>query len=124
MSLPPIFEVVVGLVVVYYILGAVVSTVTQIVTESLETRGAALEKYLLQMAGDKTVDLTNLPQIKALRPIRYANWWSCPGIGRGGEKGRKDPGRYARERLLRCRRVDRPAEHERPGPAHHHQQTT
>ena len=81
MSLPPIFEVIVGLVVVYYILGAVVSTVTQIVTESLETRGAALEKYLLQMAGDKTVDLTNLPQIKALRPIRYANWWNVLGAG-------------------------------------------
>jgi len=74
MSVPPIFELVIGMVVVYYVLGAIVSTITQIVTDSLETRGAALEKYLKQIAGDKTIDLTNLPQIKALRPVRYANW--------------------------------------------------
>jgi hypothetical protein len=29
--------------------------------------------YLQKIAGDKTVDLTNLPQIKALQPIRYKN---------------------------------------------------
>ncbi|MBI3738715.1 MAG: hypothetical protein HY258_06685, partial [Chloroflexi bacterium] len=28
---------------------------------------------------EKTVDLTNLPQIKALKPIRYANWWNVFG---------------------------------------------
>jgi hypothetical protein len=91
MSVPQIFEVVVGLVVVYYILGAIVSTVTQIVTESLETRGAALEQYLLKIAGDKTVDLTNLPQIKALRPIRYANWWNVFGAGVEEKKIEKIP---------------------------------
>jgi hypothetical protein len=91
MSVPQLFEVVVGLVVVYYILGAVVSTVTQIVTESLETRGAALEQYLLKIAGDKTVDLTNLPQIKALRPIRYANWWNVLGAGTEEKKVEKIP---------------------------------
>jgi len=91
MSVPQLFEVVIGLVVVYYILGAVVSTVTQIVTESLETRGAALEQYLLKFAGAKTVDLTNLPQIKALRPIRYANWWNVFGAGTEEKKVEKIP---------------------------------
>jgi len=81
MSFPQVFEVVLGLILIYYILGAVVSTITKIITETFETRGAALQMYLLQIAGDKTVDLTNLPQIKALRPIRYANWWNVFGAG-------------------------------------------
>jgi hypothetical protein len=91
MSVPQLFEVAVGLIVVYYVLGAVVSTITQIVTESLETRGAALEQYLLKLAGDKTVDLTNLPQIKSLRPIRYANWWNVLGAGVEEKKVEKIP---------------------------------
>ncbi|HEX2696073.1 MAG TPA: hypothetical protein VHM28_00090, partial [Anaerolineales bacterium] len=61
------------------IMGSIVSMVSQVIMESVETRGLALEKYLKKIAGDKTVDLTNLPQIKALRPIRYANWWSVFG---------------------------------------------
>ena len=81
MSFPQIAEVIIGLVLVYYVLGVVVSTLTQIINESLETRGAALEKYLRQVAGERTIDLTNLPQIRALRPIRYANWWNVFGAG-------------------------------------------
>ncbi len=84
MSFPQILEVVVGLVVVYYILGSIVSTIVQMITESLETRGVALEKFLLQAAGGKYIDLKNLPQIKALRPIRYANWWNVFGAGARG----------------------------------------
>jgi hypothetical protein len=91
MSFPQIFEVAIGLILVYYIMGAIVSTVTKIVTESLETRGVALEKYLVRIAGDKTVDLTNLPQIKALRPIRYANWWNVLGAGTEEKKVEKIP---------------------------------
>jgi hypothetical protein len=91
MSLPQVLEVVVGLVVVYYILGSIVSTIVQVINESLETRGAALEKYLLQAAGAKTVDLKNLPQIKALRPIRYANWWNVFGAGTEEKKVEKIP---------------------------------
>lgn len=91
MSLPQILEVVVGLVVVYYILGSIVSTITQIINESFETRGAALEKYLLQAAGDKAVELKNLPQIRALRPIRYANWWNVLGAGTEAKKVEKIP---------------------------------
>ena len=81
MSFPQVAGVLLGLVLVYYVLGIVVSTIVQIINESLETRGLALEKYLRQIAGDKLIDLTNLPQIKALRPIRYANWWNVFGAG-------------------------------------------
>ncbi len=91
MSFPQLLEVVIGLVLVYYVLGAIVSTITKIINESLETRGAALEKYLIQAVGDKTVDLTNLPQIKALRPIRYANWWNVFGAGTEEKRVEKIP---------------------------------
>ncbi len=91
MSFPQIFEVAVGLILIYYIMGAIVSTITQIVTELLETRGVALEKYLVKIAGDKTFDLTSLPQIRALRPIRYANWWNVLGAGTEEKKVEKIP---------------------------------
>ena len=81
MSIPQILEVAIGLIFIYYILGALVSLMTQVVMESLQTRGVALEKYLKIMAGDMAVDLTNLPQIKALRPIRFARWWNIFGAG-------------------------------------------
>ncbi len=93
MSFPQIVEVVVGLVLIYYILGAVVSTITKILTETLETRGVALEKYLRMIAGEKTLDLTNLPQIKALRPIRYANWWNVFGAGTEEKRVERIPAR-------------------------------
>lgn len=79
MSFPQILEVVVGLILVYYIMGSIVSMISQMIMDSLETRGAALEKYLTKIAGDKTVDLTSLPQIRALQPIRYAHWWKLFG---------------------------------------------
>lgn len=91
MSFPQILEVAVGLVLIYYILGSIVSTVTQMVNESLETRGVALERYLRRIAGDKTLDLTNLPQIKALRPIRYTNWWNVFGAGTAEKKLERVP---------------------------------
>jgi len=91
MSFPQVLEVVVGLVLIYYVLGAVVSTITQILNDSFETRGAALEMYLRKIAGDKTIDLTNLPQIKALRPIRYANWWNVFGAGTEEKRVEKIP---------------------------------
>lgn len=91
MSFPQIAEVVVGLILIYYILGAIVSLVTQMVMESLETRGLALEKYLKKIAGDKTIDLTNLPQLQALRPIRYARWWNVFGSGTEEKKLERIP---------------------------------
>jgi hypothetical protein len=91
MSFPQVLEVALGLILVYYVLGAIVSTVTQVVMESFETRGVALEKYLKRVAGGKTLDLTNLPQIKALRPIRYVNWWSIFGGSTEEKKVEKIP---------------------------------
>lgn len=71
MSFSQVFEVVIGLILVYYVLGSIVSWVTRIFLEFNETRGKVLEEYLRKIAGDKTIDLTKLPQMKALRPIRY-----------------------------------------------------
>lgn len=73
MSIPQILEVAIGLVVVYYVLGSIVSLFTDWINEALETRGVALERYLRKIAGDKYIDLTNLPQIKSLQPIKYKN---------------------------------------------------
>lgn len=91
MAFPQILEVGLGLMLVYYVLGAMVSMITQIVNESLQTRGLALEKYLKQIAGDKAIDLTNLPQIKALQPVRYANWWNVIGAGTEEKKVERIP---------------------------------
>lgn len=72
MSIPQILEVAIGLIFVYYIMGSIVSLVTQWINESLETRAVALKRYLIKIVGDKKVeDLVNLPQMKALQPIRY-----------------------------------------------------
>ena len=71
MSIPQILEVVIGLIFIFYVLGSIVSLVTQWINESLETRGKALEKYLIKIVGDKKLgDLVTLPQLQALRPIR------------------------------------------------------
>jgi hypothetical protein len=80
MSIPQILEVAIGLIFVYYILGSIVSLVTQWINESLETRGIALERYLIKIVGDKKLgELVELPQMKALRPIRYKNLLSVFG---------------------------------------------
>jgi hypothetical protein len=77
MSYSQALEVVIGLIFIYYVLGAIVSTVTQWINESFETRGRALEKHLMKIVGDKYVaDFVKLPQLNALRPIRYKNWLS------------------------------------------------
>ncbi len=92
MSFPQILEVGIGLIFVYYVMGSIVSTISQIIMESLETRGVALEKYLKMIVGEKNLgDLTNLPQIKSLRPIRYANWWNVFGAGTEEKKVEKIP---------------------------------
>lgn len=72
MTIPQVLEVAIGLILVYYILGSIVSLITQWINESLETRGVALKRYLIKIAGDKKVeDLLSLPQLQSLRPIRY-----------------------------------------------------
>ncbi len=80
MSIPQVLEVAIGLILVYYLLGSIVSLVTQWINESLESRGVALERYLIKIVGDKNLgDLLNLPQMKSLRPIRYKNFLSVFG---------------------------------------------
>lgn len=81
MSIPQILEVAVGLIVVYYALGSIVSLITQWINETLESRGKALEQYLIKLVGEHKdnkylKDLTNLPQLQALRPIRYKGFFS------------------------------------------------
>jgi hypothetical protein len=80
MSVPQVFEVAIGLILVYYILGSIISLVTQWINEFFETRGKALERYLIKIVGDKKIgDFLNLPQLQALRPIRYKNMFSVFG---------------------------------------------
>lgn len=80
MSIPQILEVAVGLIVIYYLLGSVVSLITQWINEALESRGKALQQYLIKIVGDKKIeDLKNLPQIQALRPIRYKGFLNAIG---------------------------------------------
>jgi len=80
MSIPQVLEVAVGLIVVYYLLGSVVSLITQWINEFFESRGKALEQYLIKIVGDKKIeDLLNLPQLQALRPIRYKSILSVFG---------------------------------------------
>lgn len=91
MSVSQVLEVALGLILVYYVLGSIISFVTSLILESAETRGAALEQHLKRIAGEKTVDLTNLPQMKALRPIRYKNWLGVFGARTEPKKLEKVP---------------------------------
>lgn len=80
MSVPQVLEVVIGLILVYYILGSIISLVTQWINEFFETRGKALERYLVKIVGDKKIgEFISLPQMQALRPIRYRNMFSVFG---------------------------------------------
>jgi hypothetical protein len=80
MSVSQVLEVVIGLIVIYYILGSVVSFTTKLINDFFESRGKALEQYLIRLVGDKKIgDLKNLPQMLALRPIRYKGFLSVFG---------------------------------------------
>lgn len=77
MSISQALEVVISLIFIYYVLGSIVSLITQWMNEFFETRGKALEYYLIKIVGDKKIEvLVNLPQLQALRPIRYKNLFS------------------------------------------------
>ena len=65
MSVPQVLEVAIGLILVFYILGAIVSLITQWINEFFETRGKALERYLVKIVGDKKIgDFISLPHCK------------------------------------------------------------
>jgi len=90
--IPQVLEVAIGLIVVYYLLGSVVSLVTQWINEGLESRGKALEQYLLKIVGDKKLDeLVKLPQMQSLRPIRYKGLLSVFGSATEPKKIEKVP---------------------------------
>jgi len=75
MSYSQVLEVVIGLIFVYYVLGSVVSLITQWINEAFDTRGKSLETQLMRIVGEKQVgDFVKLPQLDALRPIRYKSW--------------------------------------------------
>lgn len=77
MSFSQTLELVIGLIFIYYVLGSIVSLTTKLINEAFETRGKALEKHLKKIVGDDHVgDFVKLPQLQALRPIRYKNWTS------------------------------------------------
>jgi len=91
MSYSQILEVAIGLVLVYYLLGSIVSWITTMIIEMQETRGQVLEEYLKKTVGTKTIAdlktgqkkevniLADQYQIKSLQPIRYKNLWSVFG---------------------------------------------
>ena len=83
MSYSQILEVAIGLVLVYYLLGSIVSWITTMIIDMQETRGQVLEEYLKKTVGSKTIAdlktgqkkevniLADLHQIQSLQPIRY-----------------------------------------------------
>jgi hypothetical protein len=92
MSFSQVLEVAIGLILVYYILGSIVSLITRWINEMLETRGVALEKYLKRIMGERNLgDLLDLPQMKALRPIRYKNLFGVLGSVTEPKKVEKIP---------------------------------
>ena len=92
MYVPQILEVAIGLILVYYILGSIISLITQWINEFFETRGNSLERYLVKIVGDKKIgDFISLPQMQALRPIRYKNMLSVFGAATEPKKIEKIP---------------------------------
>ncbi len=92
MSVSQVLEVALGLIVVYYILGSIISLITQWINEFFETRGKALERYLVKIVGDKKVgDFVSLPQLQSLRPIRYKSPLSVFGAVTEPKKIEKIP---------------------------------
>ena len=91
MSYSQILEVAIGLVLVYYLLGSIVSWITTMIIEMQETRGMVLEDYLKKTVGTKTIEdlktgknkvvniLADQYQIQSLQPIRYKNLLSVFG---------------------------------------------
>lgn len=76
MSITQIIQVAIGLVLVYYLLGLIVSFISSRILETFQTRGTILEGYLKEIVGTTQVnELLALPQIKSLAPIRYDRWW-------------------------------------------------
>jgi hypothetical protein len=75
MSISQVLEVALGLALVYYLMGLVVSWMSQFVMNTFETRGRTLEGYLKRIVGNKSLgQLVSMPQIRSLAPVRYQGW--------------------------------------------------
>lgn len=75
MSLSQVLEVALGLALTYYLMGLVVSWMSQFVMNTFETRGRTLEGVLRRIVGGKTLgQLLSMPQIRSLAPVRYQDW--------------------------------------------------
>ncbi len=75
MSFSPILEVAIALVLVYYILGLIISFISARILESIGTRGRDLEDNLKKLIGEvKLKEVMMAPQIKALAPVKYDGW--------------------------------------------------
>lgn len=75
MSLSQVLEVALGLALVYYLMGLVVSWMSKFVMDTFETRGRTLEGYLKRIVGNKSLgQLVSMPQIRSLAPVRYQGW--------------------------------------------------
>ena len=92
MSFPQILEVTLGLIVVYYILGAIVSLVTQIAMESRQTRAAALEVQLKRMVGiaERRISRTCRRSRHCSRSAT-PTWWTAFSAGTEEKKVEKIP---------------------------------
>jgi hypothetical protein len=75
MSISQVLEVALGLALIYYLMGLVVSWISKFVMDIFETRGRTLEWYLKRIVGNKSLgQLISMPQIRSLSPVRYQDW--------------------------------------------------
>ena len=51
MTFSQVLEVAIGLMLIYYVLGSLVSLITQWINEAFETRGKSLERHLIKIVG-------------------------------------------------------------------------
>lgn len=94
MSISQVLETALGLALIYYLLGLVVSWISKIVMDVFETRGRALESYLKRIVGGKSLgQLVSMPQIRSLAPVRFPGWLGVftPGLKLVEKKVEKVP---------------------------------
>ena len=72
MSVSTILEIIIGLILIYYVLGVVVSALTSWITKTMQTRAKDLEGYLNGLFEDKSKldEIMANPLITSLKPVR------------------------------------------------------
>ena len=83
--------VILGLILIYFVLSLASSSISQLLMDALEVRGVSLERQLRLIVGEMLPDLLSLPQIKALRPVRYKSWFSIFGAATEPKKVEQIP---------------------------------